>query len=251
MRLGRGDAGTRRRWETQARPPLRATGSPRHGATRSQPALLIFDLDNTLVHSRIDFQAIRREVIPLLHEAGASSEAFESLRQLSIPELILLAQAYDGQHNPTDLAERCWEVVLRHEREGMLAATIEDGVAAALTEIQGRGYRLAVLTNNARPACEAALGCFQLLSFFELVLSREDVAHLKPDGDGVSRARAHFGDAVGRAYMIGDSYIDGLAAVRGGAEFIAFRSDPQELARRGAPVRYVVQRLADLLALEL
>ncbi|MBI4493176.1 MAG: HAD family hydrolase [Chloroflexi bacterium] len=219
--------------------------------------LLIFDLDNTLVHSQIDFQAIRRELIALLHAAGATAEPAEALRRLAIPELILLAEGHQGrqaggeQPPEGNLRARCWQVVLRHEQVGMRAATVEPEVAAALALLGGRGYRLAVLTNNARPATEAVLRRFALLSHFELVVTRDDVAYLKPHPDGIERARAHFGGAVQQVFMIGDSYLDGLAALRAGTEFIAFRADRDGLAARGLAPRYTIQRLDELLELEL
>ena len=214
------------------------------------PSLLIFDLDNPLVHSRIDFQSIRREIIGLLHRAGAADAPADALRRLSIPELVRLAEQHEQHAGPgygLSLVSRCWEVILRHERAGMAQATIEVDTPRVLDRLRDLGYRLAVLTNNARPACLDVLQRFGLERFFELLVTRDDVAALKPDGEGVLLARQRLGVADGRAYLVGDSYIDGLAAQRGGAHFIAFRADPAELASRGIAPRLVIQHLSELL----
>jgi phosphoglycolate phosphatase len=227
--------------------------------------LLVFDLDNTLVHSRIDFQGIRTEIIRALHGAGASDAAEAELRRLAIPELILLAEAHDerasaaveslSRHATTDLRPRtslaagCWEIVLRHEHMGMQEASVEPDADATLLELRRRGYALAVLTNNARPACEAVLRRFELRDHFEVIITRDDVEHLKPQPDGVVLARERAGGMAERVVVIGDSWIDGLAAHRGGAAFVVFRGDVEGMRARGADPTHRVARLADLLEL--
>src|SRR5437773_7613604 len=67
-------------------------GQVRYGAMTpsTKPPALIFDLDNTLVHSRIDFAAIRESLGRLLSEAQALDEPIvtEGPRRRSIGELI-------------------------------------------------------------------------------------------------------------------------------------------------------------------
>jgi phosphoglycolate phosphatase-like HAD superfamily hydrolase len=72
--------------------------------------------------------------------------------------------------------------------------------------------RLAVLTNNSVASAEAALERFDLRAPFDLVLARERVPALKPAGDGVAQAHAALGG--GQTYVVGDAYLDGLAAER-------------------------------------
>jgi len=206
--------------------------------------IVVFDLDNTLVHSRIDFLGIRTAVIARLLEAGALSEPPADPRSRSIPEWLDLATAHDAQ-----LAAVLWRVVDRFEREGMVHGTVEADARTTLDRLRAAGLRLAVLTNNSLGSAEAALDRFDLRAPLDLVLARDVVAALKPAGAGVAQAHATLGR--GPTYVVGDAYIDGLASQRAdvGARFIAFRANPIDLAARGVEPWASVQTLGELPAL--
>jgi phosphoglycolate phosphatase len=210
--------------------------------------IVIFDLDNTLVHSRIDFLGIRRAIIDRLVEAGALAEPPAHPRSRSIPEWMELAEAFDPR-----LAAELWDAVDRFERDGMLHGTVEGDARATLDALRAGGTKLAVLTNNSLDSAMAALERFDLLTPFDLVLARSLVSALKPSGIGVAQAHARLGG--GTAFVVGDSYIDGLAAQRArvvpGARFIAFRSDANDLAARGVEVWARVNHLAAVVPLVL
>ena len=219
-----------------------ATGGPtRNGAAPT--GLVVFDFDNTLVHSRIDFQGIRTELIGLLRRFGRPDIDEEAVRRLSIGQIIEAGEAHDPAYGPD-----AWQVVLEYERAGMLAATIEPGAGESLAALRAAGFRLAVLTNNAGPATFAALEKFALRDAFDLVLTRDDVP-MKPDPTGVLRARAELAPDGMRTVVVGDSWLDGAAAQRAGVPFVAFQPRPGVLEERGVPVWTVVERLDQLPAL--
>ncbi len=193
-----------------------------------QATVVVFDLDNTLVHSRIDFMGIRQAVIRRLLEVGALAEPPPDPRARAIPEWLDLAAAHDP-----DLAAELWTLVDQFERDGMVHGTVEADARATLDRLATDGFRLAVLTNNSLGSAEAALARFDLRAPLELVLARDVVPALKPDGRGVAQAHAALGG--GPTFVVGDSYIDGLATQRAavGARFIAFRSNLADLRARG------------------
>src|SRR5579859_4791265 len=182
--------------------------------------IVLFDLDNTLVHSRIDFLGIRQAVIGRLLAVGALAEPPTDPRARAIPEWLDLAH----DHDPA-LAAELWQVVDQFEREGMLHGSVEADARPTLDRLRAGGARLALLTNNSLGSAEAALARFDLRAPFELVLARDVVTALKPSGAGV--AQAHVALGGGPTFVIGDAYIDGLAAQRAQVEarFVAFRAD--------------------------
>jgi phosphoglycolate phosphatase len=205
--------------------------------------LIVFDFDNTLVHSRIDFAAIRREVFGLLREAGHPRADDPGLARLSIGEIIDAGAAHDaGVH------DEAWRIVLEYETAGMVAATIEEGARATLHRLRDLGFRLTVMTNNARPATLAALDLFDLRSAFDLVLTRDEVP-MKPDPLGIVRAMETYDVPADRTVMIGDSWLDGVAAARAGVPFVGFRPRPEILDERGVAYWTIVERLAHLIPL--
>jgi phosphoglycolate phosphatase len=206
--------------------------------------IVVFDLDNTLVHSRIDFLGIRQAIIGRLLEVGALEAPPVDPRVRAIPEWLDLAAAYDPA-----LAAELWILVDGFEREGMIHGTVEADARATLDQLQSAGLRLAVLTNNSLGSADAALERFDLRTPLDLVLARDVVPALKPSGAGVAQAHAALGG--GPIFMVGDSWIDGAAAHRAavGARFVAFRANLADLATRGVTVWSSVTTLAEIPAL--
>ncbi|MEX2176220.1 MAG: HAD family hydrolase [Pirellulaceae bacterium] len=117
---------------------------------------ILFDLDNTLVDSRLDFEAMRLEMqLP----AG-----------LPILEAIYLLEPA--------AAARCRDILHQHERAGAEQATLLPGVPELLDELARRGLPYAIATRNSREIALATLAKFRLE--IELVLSR-DCGPIKPD----------------------------------------------------------------------
>jgi len=203
--------------------------------------IVVFDLDNTLVHSKIDFLGIRTTIIDRLLEVGALREAPVNPRERAIPEWLELAATFDAE-----LAAELWRTVDRFEREGMVHGTVEADAHESLERLRAAGMRLAVLTNNSVGSAEAALERFQLGAAFQLILARERVGALKPAGDGVAQAHAQLGG--GPTTVVGDSYLDGLAAQRAGvgARFVAFRANLDDLAARGVITWASIRTLGEL-----
>src|SRR2546430_16429831 len=82
---------------------------------------LIFDFDNTLIMSNIDFVGVRHRLIDMLQDAAAISQPRETLMPLALWEIIAHAAAQPA------LVDRMWEVVLHAERTRLGGASLDDG----------------------------------------------------------------------------------------------------------------------------
>ena len=202
--------------------------------------LIVFDFDNTLVHSRIDFAGIRRDLLALFRQHGVPSAVDDRLVNLSIGQIIEVGAAHDEATR-----EAAWKIVLDYETDGMRHATVEDEAAVTLHALRDAGFRLSVLTNNARPATLTALDLFDMRSAFDLILTRDEVP-MKPDPTGITHSMATFAISADRTVMVGDSWLDGAAAQRAGVAFIGFRPRPGVLDERGVPYWAVVDELSAL-----
>ena len=210
---------------------------------------LVFDMDNTVISSHIDFPAIRRELIALLRVAGVAEESDDALMRRAIAELVALGAALDRARG-ADIVPRMWEVIAAHETAGLKDAGALDDAPAVLRVLKERGYRIAILTNNGREAALSALRSSGLLEYVEVTIARGDASALKPAGDGAAEATRRLGD-VARTYVIGDSWIDGAAAAAIGARFIAYRRSADDLRPRGIQPWRVIARLEELLRLSM
>ncbi len=209
---------------------------------------LVFDMDNTLIGSHIDFPAIRRALIALLRAAGAVDDTDEALMRRALAQLIALGAAHDLEHG-TALVPCMWETIEAHETAGLRDALPLDNAREILEALRVRGFRIAVLTNNARAGALDALRAANLFHATEVLVARDDVRSLKPAGDGVTEAARRLGQ-VERLYVIGDSWIDGAAAAEAGARFIAYRRPAQDLHDRGVRPWRTIAHLAELLTID-
>ena len=206
---------------------------------------IVFDLDNTLVHSRIDFPAMRQRVIDVVLEAGMSLAGDSPLTSLATAEIIDLAVRENAS---VEVLAGIWDAVTDEETRGMKLASVEDDAAEVLHSLKLAGVTLALLTNNAREATLAALERFSLLEHLDLVIARDDVPALKPSPAGLELARARI-PGHGPLAMVGDASIDGIAANRAGIPFIAFRPREAEMDGRGVVRWATIQALSEVQAL--
>jgi phosphoglycolate phosphatase len=209
--------------------------------------LIVFDFDNTLVHSKIDFAGIRRELLEMLRRSGhpdATGDGLsERMTRLSIGEIIDVGAAHDPA-----FFDAAWQMVLEYETAGMVASTVEPDARSTLHALRDTGFTLAVMTNNARPATLAALDLFDMRSVFQLILTRDEVP-MKPDPAGIVKAMTTFEASAERTVMIGDSWLDGRAAHAAGVPFIGFRPRAGVLDERGIAYWAIVEQLGDLVPL--
>jgi phosphoglycolate phosphatase len=208
------------------------------------PVLIIFDFDNTLIDSRINFGDLRHALIAMLATAGDLLAPPETLMRSPIPHLVEHAAAISP-----DLERQAWTLIERFEAEGLRDAAAMPHARPVLTALAARNIRLALLTNNARPATTALLARLGLAALLEPVVTRDDVAVLKPDPSGVRLILQRVGP-VRVAYLVGDSWIDGLAAERAGVRFVGFGPRQADAEARGVHPWAWVTDLRDLLALD-
>jgi len=200
--------------------------------------LCVFDLDHTLVNSPLDLGAMALEMRALIeHHCGPLPTRSERYR---VGELIRHCAA-----EAPAMSAPVWKIALDHERRAVEAAWLEPGALEALTGARAAGFATAVWTNNAREVTLIALERFALMAHLDLIVTRDDMREMKPDPDGYRVIAAHFGH-VRDAVVVGDSWVDGVAAGEAGVPFVAYRPKDEDLARwKITPVA----RLTDLGAL--
>jgi phosphoglycolate phosphatase len=119
----------------------------------------------------------------------------------------------------------------------MEVAALEPGALAAVVGARRGGFATAIWTNNARELTLPALARLGLADELDLVVTRDDMRALKPDPDGWRVISEHFSkhakgtDDPRHAVVVGDSWVDGVAAAKAGVSFIAYRARQEDLDR--------------------
>jgi phosphoglycolate phosphatase len=193
-------------------------------------ALCVFDLDHTLIQTPLDLAAMAVDMRALIERTHGPLPARKE--RYRVGELIAHCQS----HAPA-LEPDVWEVALDHERRAMEVAALEPGALAALAGARRAGFATAIWTNNARELTLPALARLGLTDELDLVVTRDDMRALKPDPDGWRVISEHFGNVAEGAgdprdaVVVGDSWVDGVAAAKAGISFIAYRARQEDLDR--------------------
>jgi HAD superfamily hydrolase (TIGR01509 family) len=156
---------------------------------------VIFDLDGTLVDSRLDFEAMRRE--------------------MNLPPGQPILEAID-QLEPT-VAAACHKILHRHELEGVERATLLPGVSELLAALARRAVRTAIATRNSRAILLATQQKLGLA--VELALTRDD-GPVKPDPWPVLHVCETWGLKPAQTVVVGDYRFDVESGRTAGAKTV-------------------------------
>lgn len=185
--------------------------------------LCVFDLDHTLVSSPLDLAAMALDMRAYIERCrGPLPPRDERWR---VGELI----GWCREQAP-DLSGPLWDIALDHERRAVAGAWLEPGAREALAGARAAGFSTALWTNNAREITQVALERFALADALDHVVTRDEMAEMKPSPEGWRVIAARVA-AVHDAVVVGDSWVDGVAAAAAGVAFIAYRAREADLAR--------------------
>lgn len=184
-------------------------------------AVIVFDLDGTLVDTAAD---IRSAANALLAELDLPALGPRRVRRLighgarALFETVLRDAGRQVEKSELDvLADRFLEVygagIARESRP-------YPGVERALDALAGAGARLAVCTNKRDRSTSALLEALGLAWRFHAVATPETAGFAKPDPRHLLAAIEAAGGKVGRAVMVGDSATDVEAARAAGAPVV-------------------------------
>lgn len=207
-------------------------------------ALVIFDLDGTLVDSVDDLcnsvNATRAYMglPPLPHDLVASYVGNGA------PVLIRRAM---GPEASEEQVQEALAFFLSYYREHMLDHTRPyPGVVETLEQLRGQGVKMAVLTNKpqrfSRDLC-AGLG---LAPYFFQIYGGNSFEQKKPDPIGIRTLMQEAGAKPAETWMVGDSATDVLTARNAGVRSVGvtYGISPQTL--KETPPDFLIDSMAEL-----
>jgi phosphoglycolate phosphatase len=171
--------------------------------------LLIFDLDGTLVDSRLDLVHSVNAMLRHFHRPELPEDAIASYVGDGAPMLVRRAL---GDPDHEQFVQEALEYFLSYYRVHKLDHThLYPGVRAALEAIRdqdGSERRMAVLSNKPVNPSRAIVDALGLGEFFVRVYGGNSFSTKKPDPLGVHTLLEETGTRSDQAIMIGDSAID-------------------------------------------
>ncbi|MHA1912393.1 MAG: HAD family hydrolase [Candidatus Kariarchaeaceae archaeon] len=201
---------------------------------------LIFDFDNTLIASSIDFRGLKQEIIVLLHQNDLSHDISVS----DNPPLSKLAQI-PLDLGLTELNHQMWELIEIYEVEGMKDAILEENVSEVLLKL-AQTYELSILTNNTAKLTLNTLQRYNLMDYFTIIVSRDDNRPLKPSPEGLHFLINKMNYDPAKTLFIGDSPIDAIAAEKANISFLAYKPKLEYFIERGVELSNVINNFNEL-----
>ena len=175
--------------------------------------LVIFDLDGTLIDSRLDLVHSVNAALRHIGRAELPDHIIASYVGDGAP--ILIARALGNEADTVDEAtiRKGLEFFLSYYREHKLDhTTVYPGVVEALAAIRNasNGYprKLAVLSNKPVIPSRAIVDALQLAPYFSQIYGGNSFSTKKPDPEGALRLLEESGVRAEQAAMVGDSHTD-------------------------------------------
>ncbi len=212
------------------------------------PQCIVFDFDGTLATLKIDFDHMRAHVTDYVTAYGIPPAILEGRYIL---EMIAAGTSYLLTRNPKEASR------FQKEAEGAIRfieitaarnATLIRGVEDMLSRLRASGIKTAIVTRNCLAAVE--ITCPSVHRTVDLVLTRDDVTHVKPHPHHLLSILQTFDVSPPRAVMVGDHPLDITMGKELGTVTIGVLTGAgrrEEL--KAAKADYILETAADIMAL--
>ena len=212
---------------------------------------VIFDLEGTLVRSvEMKDEVIlefRRQTRNRLIELGIPAETLAGIEGSTMMRNKASQYANENFSEPERLRlERELDrFLLAYELKWADESVLLPDTMPMLRTLKDRGIRMAIVTNTSRQAAEVMFAKHGLSEYFDVVVTRNDVAELKPNPQGILLALKRLGDRA--EFFVGDTIIDLEAAKSAGIKsIIVKRGWPHTLLPPDFRADYSVTSLTEI-----
>ena len=203
--------------------------------------LIIFDLDDTLIHSNIDYALMKSRVKSLF------DPNYSFTNNPTIKELL------ERLSSQPEILQRAQTIIDEMESDSANVAQTIDFADKLPSILQGLHLQSAILTNNSRHSVDKYLSYdkFKFLSNMGPIITRNDVNAMKPDPSGLNKIIEDFNLQNKKSVVlyVGDSFIDADAAYRAGIRFALINNRNLDLSSFNSKPWKVFSNLSEFITL--
>lgn len=214
---------------------------------------VVFDLDGTLIDSKIDYERMAGLIRVVLSEAGVSEERLTDRRK--IYQIIrggdraLAEVGVDPARRPAVTSE-VERIMNRVEMEGAHLSKPMRNAEETLRVLKGRGLGVGVATRGCGEYAAESMRLTGIRGYVDECLARDEVPYPKPDPRHLLDVVRRLGAEPDRVFYVGDTSTDLETANAAGVEFVGYKRD-EEWGRRlvEAGCTRIVDDLLDLVGI--
>lgn len=204
---------------------------------------LLFDLDGTLINTNdliiesfmhtlehyFPGRFTRKDVLAFI--GPPLRDTFEKLDKDRIEEMVAKYRKFN------------------HEQHDILVKEFET-VYETVKTLHDKGYKLGIVTTKIRDTVNMGLKLTKLDSFFDVIVTLDDVEHAKPHPEPIFKALEQLDAKPEEAMMVGDNVHDIDAGKNAGTKTVgvAWSVKGEEYIRSHKP-DYVVSKMSDILSI--
>jgi len=206
-------------------------------------SLLIFDLDGTLIDSRLD---LAHSVNATREHAGLSPLEHDLIYSYVGEGAPVLIKRAMGPQASEEQVARALEFFLDYYRSHALDYTVlYPGVRESLERLHGAGEKLAVLTNKPVRISWLVVNGLGIGHLFFQVYGGNSFEFKKPHRIGIDTLRAEANATAEETWMVGDSSVDVQTARNAGVASCGVAWGFQPETFRDYPPDLLVERMED------
>ena len=186
---------------------------------------VVFDLDGTLIQSRIDYEEMRRRVVDVLVASGAAAGELDQSRR--VWEIVmggerLLKELGLPPETRRPVMRRITETMNAVELEAVETVEPTPYAHDTLEALRGQGLSIGVATRSCNAYATRSLARADLAGYIDVLLARDDVEHPKPDPRHLLQVVEALGASPRSVVYVGDTITDLKTAEEAGIAFIGF-----------------------------
>jgi phosphoglycolate phosphatase len=195
---------------------------------------VVFDLDGTLVDSKIDYERMAGMIREVLSAAGVPEEHLTDRRRIYQiirgGDRVLAEMGVDPMRRPrvTSEMERIMNSV---ELEGAHLSKPMRNAAETLRALKGRGLGVGIATRGCSEYAAESMRLTGIHGYVDKCLARDEVPYPKPDPRHLLEIVTHLGAKPAEVFYVGDTSTDLETANAARVEFIGYKRD-EEWGRR-------------------
>ena len=204
---------------------------------------LLFDLDGTLIDTN---ELIIASFLHTLEHYYPNQYTREDVFEFIGPSLVETFSKLD--------IERAKEMIEHYREHNHLHHDLlvqeYEGVYETIRTLKERGYKVGIVTTKMRKAVERGLIKGRLDSFFDVVVTFDDVKKTKPDPEPIELALELIGSSADETIMVGDNSHDILAGKQAGTKTagVAWTLKGRDYLEQFKP-DYMLENMRDLLTI--
>lgn len=211
---------------------------------------VIFDLDGTITAFNLDYMTLRSEVRSFLIRTGVPASVLfvnESIFDMLNKTEIFMKNSGKSTRTLEKVRNEALAIAERHELEAAKTTSLLPNVIETLKILKEMRLKIGLCTVNSEKSASYILKRFGIADFFDAVIPRNKVKHIKPSGEHLEAVLKALKVNPKEALLVGDAARDMECAKELKVMAVGLStgiSTQKELMTAGA--NYLITSIADL-----